>query len=240
MCENITAKSRKKRNFFARILNIIVFYLKEEKMLAKNIREMRREKGLTLEMLAEKLGTSRQTIHRYENGTINNIPSEKVKLLAEALETTPSQLMGWENKNGAVLGYENILPITIKRLPVLGEISCGKPVYAEEEHESYVSADASLDADFCLRASGDSMEGARIFDGDIVFIRSQHTVDNGDIAAVIINDEATLKRVYFYPEEGKLILLPENKKYSPLVYLGEELNNINILGKAVAFQSRVI
>ena len=209
-------------------------------MLANKLREMRKEKGLTLETLAEKLGTSRQTIHRYENGTISNIPPEKVMLLAEALDTTPSKLMGWENEVKSVTGYENILPITIKRLPILGEISCGKPIYAEEEHENYIAADADLDADFCLKANGDSMIGARIFDGDIVFIRSQQSVDNGDIAAVIINDEATLKRVYFYPEEGKLILSPENPKYSPLVYLGEELNQINILGKAVAFQSRVI
>ena len=209
-------------------------------MLANKLREMRKEKGMTLETLAEKLGTSRQTIHRYENGKISNIPPEKVVLLAEALETTPSHLMGWENVREDVLGYENILPVTIKKLPILGKISCGEPVYAEEERENYIAADACLDADFCLRASGDSMVGARIFDGDIVFIRSQRSVDNGDIAAVIINDEATLKRVYFYPDEGKLILSPENPKYSPLVYLGEELNEINILGKAVAFQSRVI
>ena len=209
-------------------------------MIANRLRELRKKRGLTLEVLADKLGTSRQTIHRYENGTINNIPPEKVMLLAEALETTPAELMGWEKQRDAVFGYENILPITIKRLPVLGEISCGKPIYAQEEHESYVSADANLDADFCLKASGDSMIGARIFDGDIVFIRSQRTVDNGEIAAVIINDEATLKRVYFYPEEGKLILSPENPRYSPLVYIGEELNRINILGKAVAFQSKVI
>jgi repressor LexA len=201
---------------------------------------MRKEKGLTLEMLAEKLGTSRQTIHRYENGTISNIPPEKVTLLAEALETTPANLMGWESERSAVFGYGNVLPISIKKLPILGEISCGKPIYAEENHENYITADADLDADFCLRATGDSMIGARIFDGDIVFIRSQRSVDNGSIAAVIINDEATLKRVYFYPEEGKLILSPENPKYSPLVYIGEELNSINILGKAVAFQSRVI
>lgn len=209
-------------------------------MIANKLKEMRKDKGLTLEMLAEKLGTSRQTIHRYENGTINNIPPEKVMLLAEALETTPARLMGWEREHDSVSGYENILPISIKRLPVLGEISCGKPIYAEEDRENYVAADACLDADFCLKANGDSMIGARIFDGDIVFIRSQRSVDNGDIAAVIINDEATLKRVYFYPNEGKLILSPENPKYLPLVYIGEELNQINILGKAVAFQSRVI
>ena len=84
------------------------------------------------------------------------------------------------------------------------------------------------------------MIGARIFDGDIVFIRSQSFVDNGEIAAVIINDEATLKRVYFYPEEEKLVLSPENPKYAPLVYVKRELEGIKIIGKAVAFQSTVI
>jgi repressor LexA len=84
------------------------------------------------------------------------------------------------------------------------------------------------------------MTGARIFDGDTVFIRAQEAVDNGEIAAVIINDEATLKRVYFYPEEGKLILSPENPRYAPLVYVKEELDHIKIIGKAVAFQSSVI
>ena len=84
------------------------------------------------------------------------------------------------------------------------------------------------------------MTGARIYDGDIVFIRSQSSVDNGEIAAVIINDEATLKRVYFYPDEGKLILSPENPKYAPLVYVKDELNDIKIIGKAVAFQSSII
>jgi repressor LexA len=127
-----------------------------------------------------------------------------------------------------------------KRLPMLGNIACGEPIYAEEEHESYVAADSSLDADFCLRAQGDSMTGARIYDGDIVFIRSQDAVDNGEIAAVIINDEATLKRVYYYPEEEKLILSPENPRYAPLVYIKDELNSIKIIGKAVAFQSCIM
>ena len=84
------------------------------------------------------------------------------------------------------------------------------------------------------------MTGARIFDGDIVFIREQATVDNGQVAAVIIGDEATLKRVYFYPEKSKLVLQAENAKYEPLVYVGDELSDIHILGKAVAFQSDVI
>ncbi|MBP3401688.1 MAG: helix-turn-helix domain-containing protein [Clostridia bacterium] len=208
-------------------------------MLPNKLKEMRKAKGLTLEDLAEKLGTSRQTIHRYENGTISNIPPEKVVLLAEALDTTPASLMGWES--GEQLStFDNIIPISMKRLPILGEIACGKPIYASEEHESYALVDSGVDADFCLVAKGDSMIGARILDGDIVFVRAQSSVDNGEIAAVIIDDEATLKRVYFYPGESKLILSAENPKYAPLVYVNEELDQINIIGKAVAFRSNII
>ncbi len=207
-------------------------------MLSNKLKELRKAQKLTLEELADRVGTSRQTIHRYETGKISNIPPEKVEALAAALNTTPSALMGWGDD--LYDRFENILPISIKRLPILGDIACGEPIYAEEEHESFAAVNSSLDADFCLRAHGDSMTGARIFDGDIVFIRSQSAVDNGEIAAVIINDEATLKRVYYYPEEGKLILTPENPRYAPLVYVREELENIKIIGKAVAFQSSVI
>ena len=83
------------------------------------------------------------------------------------------------------------------------------------------------------------MTGARIFDGDVVFIRAQDWVDNGEIAAVIINDEATLKRFYYYPEEEKLILSPENPRYAPFVYIKEELADVKVIGKAVAFQSKL-
>lgn len=206
-------------------------------MISDKIKSERKKKGLTLEELAERVGTSRQTIHRYENGTITNIPPERVESLARALDTTPAALMGWE---GEFSSFNNISPIGVRRLPMLGEIACGRPIFANEQHESYVNADGNIDADFCLRASGDSMTGARIYDGDIVFIRSQSSVDNGEIAAVIIGDEATLKRVYFYPEENKLILTAENPRYAPLVYIKEELETINIIGKAVAFQSAII
>lgn len=206
-------------------------------MLSRNLKRLRKERKLTLEEIASALGTSKQTIHRYENGIISNVPPEKVKALAKLLDVTPSELMGWEN---AIPSANGIMPISIKRLPILGEIACGEPIYANEEHESYAAADENINADFCLRAHGDSMTGARIFDGDIVFIRAQNAVDNGEIAAVIIDDEATLKRVYFYPEQEKLILSPENPKYAPLVYVGGELESIKIIGKAVAFQSAVL
>ena len=209
-------------------------------MVANKLKALRKQKGMTLEELASCLGTSKQTIHRYENGVITNIPPEKVEILAAALSTTPSHLMGWGTDGKSVPFNESLIPLSLKKLPILGEIACGEPIYADEEHESFAAADSKLDADFCLRAHGDSMTGARIFDGDIVFIRAQSSVDNGEIAAVIINDEATLKRVYYYPEKGKLILQAENPKYEPLVYIGEELNEIRILGKAVAFQSDII
>ena len=205
-------------------------------MIANRLKTLRKSKKMTQDELAAALGTSKQTIHRYENGIITNIPPEKVEKLAAALGTTPSELMGW-SQTALPAGAK---PISTKRLPVLGEIACGNPIFATEEHESYIAADGGLDADFCLVAHGDSMIGARINDGDIIFIRSQETVNNGEIAAVIINDEATLKRVYYYPNEEKLILSPENPRYAPLVYIGEELSHIRIIGKAVAFQSAII
>jgi repressor LexA len=207
-------------------------------MEANKLKELRQRKHITLDELAAMVGTSKQTIHRYENGVISNIPPEKVERLAAALGTTPSELMGWDY--AGTVNYKNVISLAIKRIPILGKIACGEPIYAEEEHESFAAVGADLDADFCLKAIGDSMIGARIYDGDTVFIRSQESVDNGEIAAVIINDEATLKRVYYYPAESKLILSPENPRYAPLVYVGAELDRIKIIGKAVAFQSAVI
>ena len=205
-------------------------------MIANKLKTLRKAKKMTQDELAAALGTSKQTIHRYENGIITNIPPEKVEKLASALGTTPSDLMGWDD----AAMHEELSAPSMKRLPILGEIACGNPIFANEEHDSYVAADGSLDADFCLVAHGDSMIGARIYDGDVIFIHSQTAVNNGEIAAVIINDEATLKRVYYYPDEEKLILSPENPRYAPLVYIGEELSEIKIIGKAVAFRSVIV
>ena len=207
-----------------------------ENMLSVRLKQIRKKRKMTLEELAAAVGTSKQTIHRYENGTITNVPPMKVKALADALGVEPSELMGWERSGE----YKNIAPITMKTLPILGSIACGKPIYAEEVREEFCTVSGKMNADFCLIAKGDSMSGARIYDGDVVFIRSQSSVDNGEIAAVIIGDEATLKRVYYYPDESKLILTPENPRYAPLVYMNDELEQIRILGKAVAFQSAIV
>ena len=205
-------------------------------MVTNRIKEIRKSRRVTLERLATSIGTSKQTVQRYETGVIANIPTDKITQLADALGVTPSELMGWDDPFSS---YDNIIPLKKKSLPVIGTISCGEPIYAEQEYCSYVQINDDIDASFCLRAKGDSMIGARIYDGDMVFIRAQDSVDNGEIAAVIINDEATLKRVYYYPDESKIILTPENPRFAPLVYTKEELNSIKILGKAIAFQSMI-
>ena len=205
--------------------------------VGEKIREARLKKGYTQTELAELLGyKSRSSINKIELEG-RDIPRSSVIKFAKALDVTPAYLMGWEDEpkpeQSLYDRFDNLHPVKLKRFPLLGEIACGEPIYAEEDHESYVSADADIRADFCLKAKGDSMINADIHDGDVVFIRSQSMVENGEIAAVIIEDDATLKRVYYDRENNRLQLIAENPRYAPLVYTGEELNYIRILGKAV-------
>lgn len=211
--------------------------------IGEKIKAERIKKGLTQDELARKLGyKSRTSINKIETGA-RDIPRSQIKQIAEILGVSPITLLGLDDEKPAdpiqtlIDTYDNILPLTRRRFPMLGEIACGEPIFACEDRENFVMADMDIRADFCLRAKGDSMVGARIDDGDIVFIRQMPIVDNGEIAAVIINDEATLKRVYYYPEKAKLILSPENPKYEPFVYIGEELDHVRILGQAVYFMS---
>ena len=164
--------------------------------------------------------------------------------MAEVLECSPAYLMGWsdepeEKPKLDISKFDNIYPINLKKVPLLGEIACSKPIFANEDRESYVLAGSEIHADFCLRAKGDSMVNARILDGDIVFIRKQDMVDNGEIAAVAIGDDVTLKRVFYHPEQDLLILKAENSKYQDMIYSQNQLDQVYILGKAIAFQSDV-
>lgn len=206
----------------------------------ERIYKLRIKKGFTQAELAEKAGyKSRSTIAKLEAGE-RDAPQSMIISLAKALGTTPAYLMGWEDEKeedtteSIFEKYDNIKPVKLKKFRLLGEIACGKPIYADEDYESYVSADADIKADFCLKAKGDSMINAGINEGDIVFIHEQPIVNPGEIAAVIIDDEATLKRVYYDRLHNRLQLVAENPAYAPLVYLGEELDSIRILGKAVA------
>ena len=206
--------------------------------IGEKIKYLREQAKISQTELAEKVNTTKQNIYKYEKGIITNIPSDRIELIANALNTTPAYLMGWEediyDSEIDLSRFSNIKPVKKIKLPMLGKIACGKPIFAEEEHEAFVEVDDSYGADFCLSAEGDSMINAGIDSGDTVLIREAPIVDNGQIAAVIIDDEATLKRVYYYKDKNKLVLQAENPRYEPLVFTNEELNTIRILGKAVA------
>ena len=201
--------------------------------LSKRLYELRKNKALTLEQVGNYIGVGKSTVRKWEQGLIKNMRRDKIAKLAELYNVSPDYLLGIETH------VEGVRPIRLKKFPLLGEIACGKPIFADEDHETYIDAAADIKADFCLTAKGDSMIGARIFDGDVVFIKEQPIVDNGQIAAVIIDDSITLKRWYYYPDKHKLILTPENPKYEPLVYVGEELNSIRCLGRAICFMSNL-
>lgn len=205
--------------------------------IGKRIKARRESLKMTQEQLASKLGyRSKTTIAKVENGT-NDIPQSKVIAFAKALDTSVAYLMGWEEPPA----ISNVFPLPkTKKVPLLGTIACGTPILAVENVNEYVDMDSSLHADFALRCKGDSMINARVFDGDIVYIRQQPTVENGEIAAVMIGrteTEATLKRVFLDSE--KIRLCAENPRYKDLVFFEEQMNEIRILGKAVAFLSNI-
>ncbi len=210
-----------------------------ENDMAQRIKDLRTSQNLTLEQVANEVGVGKSTVRKWETGMIANMRRDKIASLAKALHTTPAYLMGWVDEPYREVAADNLFRIETKKFPLLGNIACGEPIFADEEKELYVEAGANIHADFCLRAKGDSMIGARIYDGDLVFIRKQPMVEDGEIAAVLIEDEATLKRVYYDRDGNVLQLYAENPKYKTMRFAGEELNHIRILGKAVAFQGDV-
>ena len=190
--------------------------------LHERIKKCRLENNMTLLELANALGVREATAQRYESGEIKNLKHETVLEMSRIFNCSPAYLMGWEDyapakKEGGI--------------PLLGKIAAGQPILAEEDCEFFSPIDDTR-ADFCLRVRGDSMIGAGIKDGDIVFIRKQDSVDDGEIAAVLVEDEATLKRVYV--TDDAVTLIAENPKYKPMVYTKKQCKNIRILGKAVA------
>ena len=204
----------------------------------ERIRARRKELGLTQSDLAQALGTSKQNIYKYEMGIVTNIPSDKIELLSELLQVTPAYLMGWGIAEGSL--PDNLMPMPkTRKVPLVGTIACGQPILATEHKGDFADMPPFVKADFALRCKGDSMINAGIFDGDTVYIKSQPLVENGEIAAVIINDEATLKRVYYTPGSDRITLRACNPMYSDMEYSGAELEQIQILGKAVAFTGRI-
>lgn len=205
--------------------------------LYENIKELRNSLGLSQEELAKKVGyKDRTSIAKIEAGKVD-LSQSKIYEFAKALNTTPSDLMGWEEPELDLSSIPDvILPVRMKKIPILGEIACGEPIFAEENYEGFFLLDKNLpEADFILTAKGDSMIEANIHSGDLVFLRVTQDVENGTIAAVLIEDDATLKRVN--KSDGTLILQPCNNKYPPIIITEEDHKNVRILGEMVGVYS---
>lgn len=208
--------------------------------LYKNIKRRRQQLKMTQTDLALKMGyADKSMIAKIEKGNVD-LPQSKILAFANALETTPGELMGWDYETEATETVDNIYKLDRIKLPFLGKVACGEPIFADEDRESYIMVGTDIGADFCLQCQGDSMINARIHDGDIVFVKKTDIVENGEIAVVIIDDEATLKRFFYYREQNLVILKPENPKYQDIILTGEQLNQVRVIGRAVAFQSDVI
>ena len=209
-------------------------------MIGERIKERREYLDMSQDELAKKVGyKSRSSINKMELG-IQDVPQRKIKEFAKALDCTIGFLLEDDKpENSRTQFPANLFIPNMRKVPMLGKIACGEPIFAEEEYEDMADLPEGIKADFALTAQGNSMTGARIHDGDIVFCRSAERVPNGKIAAVIIEDEATLKRFYYYQDRDLVILKPENPDYEDFIYSGPEIDQIRVIGEAVAFQSRI-
>lgn len=207
---------------------------------------LRKERGLSQAALATELGFTKSSVNMYERG--DREPGlESLETIADFFNVDMDYLLGKSDVQNRFLYTpasdaesvalpDNIIPRPATyTVPLLRTIACGEPILAAENIEDNVEVPEHIHADFALRCKGDSMINARIHDGDIVYIRQQPAVNNGEIAAVLIGDEATLKRVYVY--EDHVVLQPENPAYAPLVYFKDAMQAVRILGKAVGFTS---
>lgn len=205
---------------------------------ARRLREGLDVRGMTQAELAKRSGISKSSISRYIKGDWEGKQSA-VYELAKALGVTEAWLMGYdvpmESDTAPAVppGFEP-LPKMVKR-PLVGSIACGEPITAEENIEDYVDVPENVQCDFCLRCKGDSMIDAGFHDGDVVYIHITPQVENGQIAAVRIDGEATLKRVFWDEHQQVLQLNPCNAAMSPMVFTGPVLDTVHIEGKAVGF-----
>lgn len=201
----------------------------------ERLKALRIQFGMTQKEVADKIGVKSQAIHKYETGVVVNLKRSTIEKLAQIFDVSPLYIMGLENSVSAYSNMESAP--AFYTVPIIGSIACGTPIEAIEDKSGEVQVDKRYKVDFALICKGDSMINARIFDGDVVYIRAQPDVENGEIAAVLIENEATLKRVYKYP--NRIELRPENPTFPVLNYEVDELKEIRIIGKAIAFSSEI-
>ena len=201
------------------------------------IKNRRIELGLTQLDIAKATGVTEATVSRWESGHISNMRRSKIAALAKVLQLSPSTLMGIEPDEPTHHGKDIGTSIDFSKyhsIPILGRIPAGLPLLAEQNVEGYTLTDLNGGAEyFALRVTGDSMNAIGIQDGYLIIVRRQETVENGEVAVVMVgDDDATVKR--FYSTENTVTLMPQstNPVHTPQIYDAKK-TKIEVLGKVV-------
>lgn len=222
--------------------------------IGRLIRNRRLELGLTQREIATRIGVTEASVSRWESGETGNMRRDRIAKLAEVLKMSPLKLIEGENSETSQgadsveytpnkFGLQALRRVMrsvgqdVRLVPRIGVIACGTPILADENLDGYEYIDRRIKADFALVAKGESMIEAGIRDGFVVFIRQTEDVDNGEIAAVLVDGEATLKRVY--KTRNSVVLVPANKNYHPIVITASDGQDVRILGKAVALKGEL-
>ncbi len=203
----------------------------DKSVFGNRLRALMHEGGDTIYTLAAYLNLRPSTVSRYTSGMyVPKAPT--LSLMAKRYGVNPAYLMGEsENKEPSSPSVPSAF------VPILGDVAAGMPIWAEENYDGKAAIDEGEHIDFALRVRGDSMTGARIFSGDIVYVRRQPAVENGEIAVVLVDNEATVKRVFRHPD--KVVLKPENDAYQDMVYYDGDGHEVCVLGKVIFVKGRV-
>ena len=199
--------------------------------IGDKIKIQRKRLGLTQTELGEKLGVKTNAVSKWECNRVEDIPTSKIKAMAVLFEVPPSYLIDDDSLPPSAAPID----LTSRhRIPILGRIAAGLPLYAEQNIEGYTLTDLNGGAEyFALRVTGDSMNAARIEDGDVIIVRRQDEVENGELAVVMVgDDDATVKR--FYSTDSTVTLMPQSRNpiHQPQIY-DLEKTKIKVLGKVV-------
>lgn len=215
----------------------------QKEIFATNLKKLLNERGLAQVDVAKAINVSPQTFNTWVKGIA--IPRMgKIQALADYFNVLKSELVDEQQPTTPTTDYSKYGLISLenrrtKKVPILGDVACGVPIYADETYDDYIEVDEDIKVDFALRTKGDSMIGDNIVDGDIVLVKKVSMVEPHEIAVVVINDEATLKRVRYDRKNNIVMLEASNPNVPVKLYVGEELERINILGKAVLLQRKL-
>ena len=203
------------------------------------LKELRISRGIQQKDLAAALSIGANTLSQYESGK-REPDFDMLNRIADYFGVSVDYILGREEIKKSPEGdtlfsqHPEIFRPKMRKVPLLGKTACGEPIYSPNFDNGFALLNSDIPADFALEAQGESMSGIGIHSGDVIFFVAADIVDNGEIAAVVVGEEVTLKRVYYYPDKNKLILSSENPAFEPLVYIGSELDEIRIVGRAVA------